>query len=115
MNIDWCKCILQSRCRLNSLNLKNDYFNNRLGVYVIWSGNDKSNIVSIGKGIIRDELVKMKIDKSVQEYGPDLFVTWAEVPKDSLEGVEAFLNSELKPLDFHIINCGDPITVNLPN
>ncbi len=114
MYIDWCKCILQSRCRLNSLNLKNDYFDNRIGVYVIWSGNDKSKIVSIGRGIIRDELVKMKNNKSVQDYGPDLFVTWAEIPKDSLEGVEAYLCSKLNPLDHHTTKSVDLIDVNLP-
>jgi hypothetical protein len=114
MNIDWCKCILQSRCRLNSINLNNEHFDNLIGVYVIWGGNDKSNIVSVGQGIIRDELVEMKIDKIVQGYGPDLFVTWAAVPKVSLEGVEAFLCNKLNPVIHHTVARLDPINVNLP-
>ena len=65
-------------------------------------------------GNIRDELIKMKNNKKVQEYGPDLFVTWAAVPKAYLEGVEAYLCTELKPLDNHTIKCTDLINVNLP-
>jgi hypothetical protein len=114
MIIDWCKCVLQSRCRLNLINLNNEHFDNLIGVYVIWCGNDTNKIVSVGQGIIRDKLVEMQIDKKVQGYGPDLFVTWATVPKASLEGVEAFLCSELIPLIHHTIKCNDLITVNLP-
>lgn len=114
MIIDWCKCILQSRCRLNLINLNNEYFDNLTGVYVIWSGNDMSNIISVGKGIIRDKIIEMQIDKTVQESGSDLFVTWASVPNVSLEGVEAFLCSELDPKIHHTIKSIELINVNLP-
>ena len=114
MIIDWCKCILQSRCRLNLINLNNEYFDNLTGVYVIWSGNDKSNIISVGKGIIRDKIIEMQIDKTVQESGSDLFVTWASVPNVSLEGVEAFLCSELNPKVHNALKSIELINVNLP-
>jgi hypothetical protein len=114
MNINWCKCMLQSRCRLNLINLDNEHFDNLLGVYVIWYGNDLKNVVSIGQGVIRDKLIEMRTNKKVQEYGPDLFVTWAAVPKACLEGVKAFLCTELKPFDPHIIKGVDLISVNLP-
>ncbi len=114
MIIDWCKCILQSRCRLNLINLDNEYFDNLIGVYVIWSGNDISNIISVGQGIIRDKIVEMRIDKTVRESGPDLFVTWAEVPNVSLEGVEAFLCNELNPKVQNTIKSIELINVNLP-
>jgi hypothetical protein len=114
MNIDWCKCLLQSRCRLESINLSNEYFNNLIGVYVIWSGSDKKNIVSIGQGTLRDKLIEMQTDKKVQSYGPDLFVTWAVVPEISLKGVEAFLYRELKPLIHQNREFGSYIFVNLP-
>jgi hypothetical protein len=81
---------------------------------VIWYGNDISNVVSVGKGNLRDELVNMKIDKKVLEYGPDLFVTWAAVPGTSLIGVEAFLCNELNPRISHSIKNVEPINVNLP-
>jgi len=35
---------------------------------VIWSGNDMNNVVSVGQGNLRDELVERKIDKKVLEY-----------------------------------------------
>lgn len=114
MNIFWCKCMLQSRCRLTILNLNNDHFNNLIGVYVIWYGNDTKNVVRVGKGIIRDELIKSKSDEKVLAYGPDLFVTWAEVPEASLDGVEAFLCKELNPILTQTIKCSELITVKLP-
>jgi len=114
MNIDWRKCLLQSRCDLNSINLNSEHFDNLLGVYVIWSGNDVKRIISVGQGAIRDRLIDMQINKKVRRYGPDLFVTWAAVPKASLEGVEAFLCKELNPLVHQNITSLDFINVNLP-
>ena len=70
---------------------------------MIWSGDDIRNVVSVGQGIIRDELIDMKIDKKVLGYGPDLFVTWAAVPRNSMEGVEAFLYNKLNPMVQHSI------------
>lgn len=114
MNVFWCKCMLQSRCRLKIINLYNEHFDNLAGVYVIWYGDDMSNVVSVGKGTIRDKLIEMQMDKEVQEYGPDLYVTWAAIPRASLEGVEAFLSSELTSLVHHNIACLETISVNLP-
>jgi hypothetical protein len=114
MKLDWCKCVLRSRCRLNLINLNNEYFDNLTGVYVIWSGNDTSNVVSVGMGNLRDELVERKIDKKVLEYGPDLFVTWAAVPRLLLKGVEAFLCNKLNPTIHHSVSDIDLINVNLP-
>ena len=114
MKLDWCKCVLRSRCRLNLINLNNQYFDNLIGVYVIWRGNDTSNVVSVGQGNLRDELVEKQIDKKVLEYGPDLFVTWAVVPKLSLESVEAFLCNKLNPQIPHSESDIELINVNLP-
>jgi len=106
--------MLQSKCRLKIINLNNEHFDNMIGAYVIWYGDDRCNVVSVGQGAIRDKLIEMQMDKKVQEYGPDLYVTWAAVPRASLEGVEAFLSSELTPLVHHNISCSEAITVNLP-
>ena len=114
MNVFWCKFILQSRCRLKIIDLNNEHFDSLIGVFIIWYGDDMSNVVSVGQGTIRDKLIEMQMDKKVQEYGPDLFVTWAAVPSASLEGVEAFLSSELTPLVNHNITCTEAISVNLP-
>ena len=114
MKLDWCRCVLRSRCRLNLINLNNQYFDNLTGVYVIWRGNDTGNVVSVGMGNLRDELVEKQIDKKVLEYGPDLFVTWAAVPRLSLKGVEAFLCNNLNPQIPHSVSDIDLINVNLP-
>ena len=68
MEINWCKCMLESNCRLNLINLNSEHFDNLIGVYVIWSGDDTSNVVSVGQGNLRDKLVEMKLDKKVLEY-----------------------------------------------
>jgi hypothetical protein len=114
MNVLWIKCILQSRCRLSLINLNNEHFDNLTGVYVIWCRDGLNNTVKVGKGIIRDELFKIKNDKSLLQYGPDLFATWAEIPRDSLEGVEAFLCGKLHPAVSNGIKCLDLVDVNLP-
>lgn len=114
MNIEWIKCILKSRCRLNLINLENEHFDNLIGVYLIWEGTDKNNVIEIGKGFIRERLAVLRRDKNIQRYAPDLFVTWAAVPSVSLDGVEAFLYNKLKPKVHHTLTCHDLINVNLP-
>lgn len=106
--------MLQSRCQLKIIDLNNEHFDSMIGVYVIWYGDDMSNVVSVGQGTIRDKAIEIQIDKKVQVYGPDLYVTWAAVPRASLEGVEAFLSNELNPLVQHTISCPEAINVNLP-
>lgn len=114
INIEWIKCILKSRCRLNLINLDNEHFDNLIGVYLIWQGSDKHNVIEIGKGFIRERLAVLQRDKDMRKYAPDLFVTWAAVPTASLDGVEAFLYNELNPKVQHTITCQDLINVNLP-
>lgn len=114
MHIGWCKCILQSDCRLNLINLSHHHFDNLIGVYVIWCGKNKTRIIYVGKGNIRGKLIEMKSDKKVQKYGPDLFVTWAAVPFELLDGVESFLCTELNPEIYNTSNPVSLISVNLP-
>lgn len=114
MLIQWRKCILQSKCRLNSLNLNNEHFDSLVGVCVIYSEDKRLNNIFVGQGNIRDILTDMKKDKKLQKYGPDLFVTWAYVPLSSLKGVEAFLNKELNPIIQNLNKGVELINVNLP-
>lgn len=114
MNIIWRRCVLSSKCRLNKLNLSNQYFDNLVGVYVIWRTNNENKTICVGSGIIRDKLNEMKLNAEVQNFGSDLFVTWADVPTVSLDGVLTFLYEQLKPV-VNFVNPGlEPITVNLP-
>ena len=114
LRVEWRKCMLRSRCRLNLINLTNEYFNDLVGIYIIWSESDIKKTIYIGRGIIRNGLNEMKSDSEVQRYGSDLFVTWAEIPTVSLDGVEAFLYKELNPMIKDNILCLDLINVNLP-
>ena len=114
MKIKWCKSEIQTGYRLDLINLYSECFDSLIGVYVIWYGSNTSNVVALGQGTIRDKLIDMQIDKKVQEYGPNLFVTWAVVPRASLEGIEAFLSSVLTPLVQNSITSSEHISVNLP-
>lgn len=114
MLIQWRKCILQSKCRLNSLNLNNEHFDSLIGVCVIYSEDKRLNNIFVGQGNIRDILTDMKNDKNIQKYGPDLFVTWSAVPILSLDGVVFYLCKKLNPLIQNTINEAELIPVNLP-
>ncbi len=114
MHIIWCKCILQSNCRLNLINLSHQHFDNLVGVYVIWCKNNRTRTICVGKGNIRDKLNEMKSDKKVQEYGPDVYLTWAALPFALLDGVEAFLCTALKPEIYCTSDSINLISVNLP-
>ncbi|RPI75532.1 MAG: hypothetical protein EHM47_02400 [Ignavibacteriales bacterium] len=114
MNVEWIKCIMQSRCRLDLINLDNTHFDSLTGVYLIWQGKDKRNVIKIGSGAIRECLTNMKKNTEVQKFAPDLFVTWASVPLKSLNGVEAFLNNEFHPRLSGSLNAPDLININLP-
>jgi hypothetical protein len=105
---------MQSRCRLNILNLNNAHFDNLTGVFLIWKGEDKHDIIKVGKGLIREKLTAMKTDSEVQEYGSELFVTWAEIIPGNLNGVEAYLCKELHPRIQENLNGSEVIMVNLP-
>ena len=114
MKIEWLKCLMQSRCRLDLINLDNEHFDSLIGVYLIWQGDDKKHVIKVGKGFIRERIAMMQRDKKVYECGPDLFVTWAKVPSDFLNGVEAYLSKELNPVIHENIVSPEVIMVNLP-
>lgn len=114
LRVEWCKCMLGSKCRLDLLNLTNEYFSSLVGIFIIWSESDKRKTIYIGRGIIRNRLKEMKSDAAVQRYGPNLFVTWAEVATINLDGVEAFLYNKLDPAIKDNMICLDFIEINLP-
>lgn len=114
MDVVWRKCVLSSKCRLNIINLDNSHFDNLIGVYKIWSNGNANKTICIGGGIIRNELNAMKKNFEVQNYGPDLYVTWAMVPSISIDGVLAFLTEKLKPMIIKALSPAEPIKVNLP-
>jgi len=116
MKVDWIKCSNGNVwCLLNSVDLTDTCFDNLIGVYVIWHGGNPPITVKIGQGDIRDRFTAHRNDQSIQKYDNlGLFVTWAEVDANSLDGVEKFLGDELQPLVGTRFPNVTAIQVNLP-
>lgn len=97
---------------LDRLNIQSKFLNDVFGIYILWAGND---IVKIGKGKIRDGLIKDKTNKEIT--GQDgLMVTWCEVQPDKLDNILRYLTSKLKPsiADGPLIVSGLETSVNEP-
>ena len=87
-----------------------------VGVYVIWFRGQGHNIVRVGQGRIAQRLTEHRNDPQVLAFknsGP-LFVTWAELPAQYLDGVERYLADTLHPLIGDVFPAALPIAVNLP-
>ena len=97
--LSWIKCQGDVWCKLNSVNLQHPHFNNRGGVYVIWHGGEVPATVYVGQtGNLRDRLSDHRGDERIQKYDSlSLYVTWASVSPELLNGVERYLGQRLKP------------------
>ena len=115
MTIDWVKNQNGNSYKLDELNLSSNHFDYMTGVYAICHGGYTPRTVRVGQGFIRDRLQAHRQDQAVQYYAHlGLYVAWASVPTDSLNGVEAFLAQELNPLLGERFPNVFPIAVNLP-
>lgn len=111
MTVYWGKCNPNdSWCSLKNLNLDHEVFNDLNGVYIIWSGNE---VIRLGSGIIRNRLKEHRENPEITVY-PNLFVTWAKVNGNQMEGVEKFLADRLNPKVGDRFPDRTPIEVNLP-
>ena len=92
MQLNWMKCQGDVWCKLDTVNLNNEHFNNRHGVYIIWHGGTNPAVVYVGRGNIRERLTAHRNNPAIQRHKHlDLYVTWATVPKGARIGVEAYL------------------------
>ena len=115
MNVGWNKCQGNVWCKLNEVDLSHNHFDNMRGVYVIWYNLHNPEAVRVGQGFIRDRLQAHRHDQDVQYYAHlGLYVTWARVPENSLNGVEAYLAQNLNPLVGEQFPNVPLISVNLP-
>lgn len=88
-----------------------------VGVYHIWCiGTDRKYNVRSGQGIIGARLTAHKGDAGITKHAKNgtLFVTWAEVPADLLDGVERFLADHYKPVEGDRYPDVEPIQATLP-
>ena len=115
MNVNWNKCQDNTWCELNNVNLSHNHFDNMIGVYIIWHGGNNPRTVRVGQGFIKDRLEAHRSDSEVQAYVHlGLYVTWAHVQANYLDGVEVFLAESLNPLVGQRFPDARPIPVNLP-
>ena len=115
MELNWIKCKGGVWGPLNTVSLSHSHFDSMDGVYIIWHGGSAPKTVRVGQGNIRERLQAHRIDSEVQVYAHlGLYVTWASVPKNSRDGVEAYLAQKLKPIVGERFPDVAHISVNLP-
>ena len=115
MQLKWIQCRSDVWCKLNSVNLNHDHFNNRHGVYIIWHGGSDPAVVYVGQGNIKDRIVQHRDNRQIQRYAHlDLYVTWATVNTKYRDGVERYLADTWSPKVGEAHPTADPIEVNSP-
>lgn len=69
------------------------------GVYIIWHGGSNPRVVYVGQGDVADRLSSHRGDRRILAYkNQGLYVTWAAVDRQSLDGVERYLADKWNPL-----------------
>ena len=115
LQLNWIKCQNDVWCKLNSVNLDHEHFNNRKGVYIIWHGGPTPAVVYVGQGNIKARLAEHRNDQEIQRYASwDLYVTWATVGEQHRDGVEAYLASIWGPKVGERYSSASHIVVNFP-
>ncbi len=115
MQLNWTKCQGNVWCKLNSVNLEHEHFNNMHGVYIIWHGGTNPAVVYVGQGNIKDRIIEHRKDSAIQEYDYlDLYITWATVHVHYRNGVETYLADTWKPKVGVLHPKVSPIAVNSP-
>jgi hypothetical protein len=113
--LNWIKCQGEAWCRLDTVNLSHEHFNNMEGVYVIWHAGPTPRSLYVGQGVIRDRLSAHRTDSRIQHYAQlGLFATWASLLSGQRNGAEAYLAQRLGPLVGELHPNVPLIEVNLP-
>lgn len=113
--IDWQKCPQNGWHDFLALSLEGGFDAGAEGVYMIWHGGDKSAVVCVGQGNIKNELAARRQDPEIlQHKDKGLFVSWAKVCSAYREGARRYLMNlwqpELGSVSFGFL----PIKVNSP-
>jgi hypothetical protein len=113
--VNWNRCKQNVWCTFLELELEDEHFDDLNGVYVIWRGEEKREVLRVGIGDIRDSLTKEKNAKYSSFYGHSrLYVTWAKVESDFCDGVARYLVETLNPKSAGKYPASTPIEINLP-
>jgi hypothetical protein len=112
LQLKWVKSVAKEWLRLDHAHLNNV---DAQGVYVVWYNGQPGRVVRVGSGDIRTRLTADRRDRDVMAYGRfGLFVTWASVDAEQIDGVRRFLADQYPPL---VADAGpqvQPIAVNTP-
>ena len=115
IRVEWVKCQGDKWCPLQTLDLGHSHFDGMEGVYVIWHGGTKPWTVYVGQGVIAGRLSAHRVDPDILKFKDlGLYATWARVPSQRRDGVEAFLHGQLQPKVGSRYPDVYPIEVNLP-
>ncbi|MGE4297632.1 MAG: hypothetical protein AB7E47_06350 [Desulfovibrionaceae bacterium] len=116
LELKWGHCKGDVWCKLNTVNLDNEYFDDLDGVYIIWyMENSKPITVRVGQGQIRERLTDHRDNEDIQAYADKgLKVTWAKVKLNQRDGVERYLGEKLNPKVGERFPQAEPIQCNLP-
>lgn len=115
MQLIWIKCQGDVWCKLNSVNLAHEHFENKHGVYIIWHGGTTPAVVYVGQGLIKERLAAHRANSDIQRFeNLGLYVTWATVLAQFRNGVEAYLAAKWRPKLGDNHPTAPPIEVNSP-
>lgn len=113
LQVSWVKCQSGDWCNFNNVDLSNV---TAKGVYVIWHAGNPGKVVRIGQGDITTRIAAHRNDRQITQYANNgtLYVTWAAVSSQSLDGVERYLANTWPPLVGDAFPDAAPIAVNSP-
>ena len=117
MNLFWLKGENNAWCSLRDVDLSHSYYDNFVGIYIIWYWDNLGNAVTVkvGQGNLRERLTAHNTDPQIQQYAHlNLLVTWTDTLPDFRDGVEAYLGKVLKPRVGSLFPDAKPIPVSLP-
>ncbi len=113
LQVSWVKCQSGDWCSFDKVDLSNV---TAKGVYIIWHAGNPGRVVRVGQGDIADRITKHRNDRQITQYAQNgvLYVTWAAVSSQSLDGVERYLANTWPPLAGDTFPDVAPIAVNSP-
>ncbi|NLK50019.1 MAG: hypothetical protein GX294_05160 [Candidatus Cloacimonetes bacterium] len=119
IKLNWQCCDLNKRCRLVASNQFQYIPDDLFGVYVIWEfiTPHSKNIIRVGQGNIKERLCSHKDDSQIvgdSNMPRFLYVAYAKVDEEYVDGVEAFLGHALDPNIGKRFPNADMIEVNFP-
>ena len=115
MQVQWVKYDSGEWCKLETLNLAQEHFNELSGVYVIWKGVTNRKYLYVGQGDIKNRLDYHRRNwKQNRVNMSKFYVTWALVHDRYKDGIEIFLANILLPDRGTRVPEKPPIPVNLP-